>query len=223
MVEGIPVFVAAANRLRERRKSLGLGPSQVASRIGVSAARYRNWEKFFGSAPMRQYGDAIARILGVDTCWFSTGEGEFSVPETAASVESLGQRAAARRRSLQLSKAEVARAVGVTNLTLRKWEEALPTEHRREREDRWEAALSVPHGWLRDPALAAPPVLSSSSRPGLDLTPAALASVSEEIGAVAAWLARAGERARTARAENLSEAERRRATMFAQREMRPPL
>ncbi len=126
---------------------------------------------------------------------------------------SLGERAATRRRELKLSRVAVAGAVGVCELTLRKWEESLPTTNRGQKEDRWEAALHVPRGWLRNGAATTPmPHLKT-----LDLTNESLASVTEEIRAVAAWLTRASERSRSPHVNSLTEAEQRRAIMFAER------
>lgn len=207
-------FISSAIRLRERREAVGLSPVQVAGRLGVDKARYRYWEKVFGPLPQRQYGAALARILDVDTDWLCSGVGEvLQLPPM--DYESLGQRAATRRRVLKLSKAKVAGAIGISNLTLSKWEDSLPAKHRGEREHFWEDALQVPPGWLRDPAMTTPN--PSSSRVSLDLTSSALESVVDEILAVGVWLTRISERSRTVHFEELSEAEQRRATMFADR------
>lgn len=53
----------AANRLKARRMARGIPVPVMADRLGVSAARYRTWEKLFGPLPQRQYGAAIDRIL----------------------------------------------------------------------------------------------------------------------------------------------------------------
>lgn len=207
-------FISTAVRLRERREAVGLTPTQVAERLGVDKARYRYWEKVFGPLPQRQYGGALARILAVETDWLCSGVGDVSQP-LPRDYESLGQRAATRRRALKLSKAKAAEAIGVSNLTLSKWEESLPAKYRGEKERLWEDALQVPSGWLRDPEMTTPEPYSS--RVSLDLTSVAPASVADDILAVGVWLTRTSERSRTVRLEELSEAERRRAVMFADR------
>ena len=205
------IYAASAVRLRERREAIGLSVAHVAEKLGVDVPRYRNWEKSFGPLPQRQYGDALARILDVDADWFRSGEGE-TPPLPVWDYELLAQRAVARRRLLKLSRSTVAQAMGVTNITLGKWEESLPAMHKGQKEFLWEEVLRVPRGWLRDRAMNTPEPSSS-----VDLTAIAPENVAGEILAVGAWLARAPERSRSVRFGELSEPERRRATMFADR------
>ncbi len=228
-------FIAAAKRLRERRVAVGMTAVQVADRLGVDAPRYRYWEKVFGPLPQRQYGDAIGRILGVDARWFCAVEGEASTPfiadhdsqwlgsddgvvstPTTMDYDALGQRAKTRRRILKLSVAHVAEAIGVSRLTLSKWEDSLPARHRGGMERLWEDALQVPRGWLRDLSIV-PTETALASHSPFNIESLALASVADEIRAVGAWLARAVERSRTVRFDELSDAEQRRAFMFAER------
>lgn len=205
------IYTASATRLRERREAIGLSAAQVAERLGVDAPRYRSWEKLFGPLPQRQYGDALARILDVDTNWFLSGEGE--MPQLPVwDFELLAQRALARRRLLKLSRSSVAMAMRVTNQTLCKWEESLPKASKEHQEALWEDVLRVPRGWLRDQSMNAPEPTSS-----IDLSAIDPGNVADEILAVGAWLTRAPERSRTVRFEELSEADQRRATMFADR------
>lgn len=205
----------AARRLRERRETVGLSAAQVAQRLGVDPARYRYWEKVFGPLPMRQYGEALGRILGVGIQWLAAGEGEAPAPDMI-DRDALGARAAMRRRAIKMGKARMAEAIGVSVMTLGKWEESLPASHKGSRENAWEDALQTPRGWLRDASLAEPETSSASHSP-FNIATANPASVSDEIRAVGAWLARASERSRTARFEDLSELEQRRAFMFAER------
>lgn len=209
-----PTRISCANRLRERRIAVGITPAQIAERLGIDTARYRTWEKVFGPLPQRQYGDALARILGVDSAWLCSGVGEVDSP--LVDYAFLGQRAATRRRVLKLTKAKVAEAVGISLLTLSKWEENLPAQSRGLKEAVWEDALMAPSGWLRDPSMECldPPAPSSAS---LDLTSAGCDSVASEIRAVGVWLTRLPERSRTVHINDLSEGEQRRATMFADR------
>lgn len=209
-----PTRISCANRLRERRIAVGITPAQIAERLGVDTARYRTWERVFGTLPQRQYGDALARILGVDSAWLCSGVGEVDSP--VVDYAFLGQRAATRRRVLKLTKVKVAESMGISHLTLGKWEENLPAQNRGLKETLWEEVLKVPSGWLRDPSMECldPPAPSSVS---LDLTSAGCDSVASEIRAVGVWLTRLPERSRTVHIGDLSEGEQRRATMFADR------
>lgn len=209
------IYEKVAKRLREHREAAGLTRSQVAERLGVDTPRYSYWEKSFGPLPQRQYGDAIARILGVDFGQLVSGAGETLIREPIDRT-ALGERAAERRRTLKLSRAKVAEAAGVSGVTLSKWEESLPELNRGEKEGHWEDALQVPRGWLRNPGM----IVAESSLPShasLDLTFAGNETVTDEIRSVGAWLARTSARARTVRFEELTGAERRRAQMFAER------
>ena len=206
------IYAASAVRLRERREAIGLSVPQVAQRLGVDVARYRSWEKLFGPLPQRQYGEALARVLNVEAGWFYSGEGEIPPPPTALDFELLAQRAVARRSLLRLTRTEVAQAMGVTIKTLSTWEESLPSTTREEKELLWENVLRVPRGWLRNRDMDAPAPSSSVTDPAINSD-----NVAGEILAVGAWLARASERSRSVRFEDLSDAEQRRATMFADR------
>lgn len=205
------IFIASAVRLRGRREAVGLTQAQVAERLGVDTARYRNWEKVFGLLPQRQHGDALARILDIEAEWLCSGVGEVLQP-SEQDYEVLGQRAATRRRTLKLSRVKVAKAIGINMATLNSWEDSLPARYRGEKEHLWEDALQVPRGWLRDETMTIP-----SPNVSLDLACAMPVSVANEILAVGTWLARASERSRTVHFEELTEAEQRRATMFADR------
>ena len=206
------IYAASAARLRERREAIGLSVPQVAQRLGVDVARYRTWEKLFGPLPQRQYGEALARVLNVEVGWFLSGEGETPPPPPALDFELLAQRAVARRRLLRLTRTEVAQAMGVTHKTLSTWEENLPSTTRGQKELLWEDVLQVPHGWLRNQDMDVPESSSLVTAPVIISD-----NVADEILAVGAWLTRASEKSRSVRFADLSDAERRRATMFADR------
>lgn len=199
----------AAVRLKARREACGLSVPALAERLGVSTARYRHWEKLFGPLPQRQYGEAIDRIFGEGGQPPSSAGDEPSLEHP--NHEALGARARARREQLALSRGFVAAKLGIIPLKLLTWERSLPRRHRGELEDAWEDALSVPRGWLRAPwaELPAhkPPAMSDLG----------CLTVEDEIRAVATWLTRASALRRVWRFDDLSEAEKRRATIFAER------
>lgn len=69
--------------------------------------------------------------------------------------ERLAKRAETRRLELGISQVNVASMCSVTAATLGQWENRLPKKPRPQ-EPSWEAALGVPAGWLRNPAVATP-------------------------------------------------------------------
>lgn len=74
----------------------------------------------------------------------------------AAARERLGRRAKQRRLTLGLSCREVADLVGMGAASVGQWEKQLP--HTRVHDEKWESALQVPAGWLRDGEIPAPPL-----------------------------------------------------------------
>lgn len=121
----------------------------------------------------------------------------------------LGRRARKRREKIGLSREAVASATGIDAAKLMRWEELLP-QHRSNDEERWEAALQVPYGWLRDPSLSdpGPPLLA-------DLHPPVCVDVAGEIRLVGCWLVRENPFRRTFDFASLTEVERRDVEMFA--------
>lgn len=202
----------AAVRLKARREAKGITVPEIADRLGVSAARYRSWEKIFGPLPHRQYGDAINRIL---ESWPESPQCHAPVGPVPDDLdyEELGHRAKKRRESLDLSRLAVSGPMGISSQTLKSWERSLPNRHRGAAEDAWEDVLRVPRGWLRQPFLEAPELTLGS----IDFGDSGAASVADEIRAMGAWLVRPRFGTRTWNFEELSEQEKRRAIMFADR------
>lgn len=203
----------AAARLKARRLARGISVPVMAERLGVSLPRYRTWEKLFGPLPQRQYGAAIDRILEDDL----PTESSPPIDEqdlAPADYQALGARARARREQLGLSRPFVIGKMDVMDvrkLTLMTWEASLPRRHRGVIEDTWEDVLEVPRGWLRNPLLEPPPIKRTA------LVEVGCQTVEDEIRAVAAWLSRPLPAKRTWHFDSLTEAEQRRATMFAER------
>lgn len=227
----IRAFEIAA-RLRSRRKNLQLTCSFVADRLGVPIARYRFWEKQFGPAAEKQYLEALARVLQVVPEWLAYGTGvspilsdevepvrivDSSTIRKATEPEriALGQRALARRLALKLARQEIALRIGVATYLLASWERVLPLRPKVEFENKWEHALGVPEGWLRqmdiDAPAPSPEVLTQTIAVG------SADSVAAEIRIAGIWLCRASIARRTTSYDELSPSEQRLADIFALR------
>lgn len=198
----------AANRLKARRMARGIPVPVMADRLGVSAARYRTWEKLFGPLPQRQYGAAIDRILDDGA---PCHPGDIPHIEQPPDYAGLGARVRARREQLGLSRSFVAGEIGLSHVRLHQWEKSLPRKHRGEIETALEDALEVPRGWLRSPIADLPPLRMPR------LSDIGCLTVEDEILAVAAWLSRAPASKRVWQMDELTEPEKRRAVMFAAR------
>lgn len=203
----------AAIRLKARREAKGITIPELADKLGVSTARYRSWEKTFGPLPQRQYGNAIDRILQDWEALSRRQDNEDSKPSDELDYKQNGIRAKSRREFLGLSRSFVAGRIGVSEVTLLKWETSLPRSYRGGIEDAWEDTLQVSRGWIRAPFTDASDLPDRASR----LSDIGCLTVEDEIRAVGAWLTRARAMARTWDFGGLSEAEQRRATMFADR------
>jgi transcriptional regulator with XRE-family HTH domain len=203
----------AAIRLKARREAKGITIPELADKLGVGTARYRSWEKIFGPLPQRQYGDAIDRILRDWETLSRCQDNEDSKPPNELDYKKHGIRAQSRREFLGLSRSLVAGRMGVSEVALLKWERSLPRNYRGGIEDAWEDALQVPRGWIRAPFTDASDLPGRASR----LSDVGCLTVEDEIRAVGAWLTRARAMARTWDFEGLSEAEQKRAIMFADR------
>lgn len=201
----------AAARLKARRLARGISVPVMAERLGVSLPRYRTWEKLFGPLPQRQYGAAIDRILEDDLPTESCPPVEEQDLAQAPEYHGFGERARKRREQLGMSRGFVAEKIGLKPMSLMQWERSLPRRHRGEIEDAWEDAIEVPRGWLRNPILEFPPIKRRT------LADVGCQTVEDEIRAVAAWLSRPQPTKRTWHFDSLTEAEQRRATMFAER------
>lgn len=161
-------------------------PSQVLPRRG--RGRPRNPDREAGKRAQKDY---------------------LKVPDSVLVRERIGQRAHDRRREIRISLAAVGDAVGVSQVTVCKWERELPKRLTLERARRWERALMVPEGWLVDVESEAPALAST----GFPQT----RTVAEEILAVASWLARPRFRERTFLFDGLRLDEKRLATIFSMR------
>jgi transcriptional regulator with XRE-family HTH domain len=126
----------------------------------------------------------------------------------------LGERAKSRRLKLGLSRKDVAAAINVPLLALFRWEQSL-VRRPRPQEKRWEDALGVPGGWLRD--LQA---LSGRADHGchkMEIVLPEAATVADEIRAICCCLVRRSVAGVVPVYADLSACEQRRADMLALR------
>lgn len=205
-----------AAALKTLREAAELSISQIAAKLRVTPQRYRQWETIFGPLPQRKYSAALARIFDRPVPFESGVEPEEEPapdPDDHLDYEALGMRAEARMGELGLKSPFVAESIGIDCGTLRKWHKKLPRKRSEGIDETWEDLLLVPRGWLRTPDMETPEI----HPPVLDLTAHAWASVTQEIEAVGNWLTRKQPTLRQADSAKLTESEKRRSAMFADR------
>lgn len=227
----VDYLIAMGLRLRERRLKLKLSLGDVAKAIGVSAARYNNWEEKFGPLPQSRYLDILAKVFGLHPSWIQTGEVQSSEEEeNGTSIfhlamqsnklekydrEYLGKRAKERRDYLKFKTVEVAEFIGINSSQLGMWERCLPAFPDIEIEAMWEKIIQVPTGWLRNKSIVAS-VIDHTSTSSF-LLKAGKASVASEIRSIGCWLVRESVAKRTSEYHLLNESEQRSADIFALR------
>jgi transcriptional regulator with XRE-family HTH domain len=129
-------------------------------------------------------------------------------PSTRAA---LAHRAKERRKALKLSCRELAEITGISTANLVQCEKVLP--QKATHDAKWEAALKVPPGWLRNPDLPSPELVV----PTFDVGRAEQETISHFIMAYCAWHARPRHNVRTVSYAELSPREQRIADLMARR------
>ena len=129
----------------------------------------------------------------------------------------LSKRASLRRQRLGILAKDLSSIIGISYSTLKNWETSLPHTPVALAERKWEEALKVPEGWLRNPEIVDDAPVVEAHNDTVDLTDQGLVSVTDEILAIASWLSRRLESARTFDCSLLTALESRRARMFATR------
>lgn len=214
-----PRAFEAAGRIRQRRQEIGLTSEEIARRLDVPTHRYKSWERQFGPTAEAEYLQLLAKILEVEPGWIAHGSGEEESSHEEARPrrdvrEALAERAKLRRLALGATRVDLAAQISVLPHKVTTCEICWPARRDEEMERRWEEALQVPAGWLRDPRMQTPPV----SRPSpIDVAIAKPQTVADEIRAIATWLAEPRFSRRSASGEASSAKERRRAEIFASR------
>lgn len=196
-------------------------------------SNYSFMERQFSEQSFEKYGVALAETLGVSAAWLRTGEGDVLAPVAVAAtmprvasgnglmprlsptdLARLGGRARMRRKDVGVSRFSLHRELGISLMTMSKWEQQLPSVRRETKEMLWEGLLQVPVGWLRDESLETPPVRGPSVC-GMDAIETR--TVADEIRCVGAWLSRPKAQKRTFNIADLNPDQRRHADVFALR------
>jgi transcriptional regulator with XRE-family HTH domain len=176
-----------AQRLRERRRAMGLTQDRLASKAGVARLTFLRWEK--GGLPGSMPADSLRVLeatLQVPPGWlFShaaqpvpdpavrvdgasafavTGSGAHATGVAAMSCEAIGRHAARFRAELGFAIAEVAYACHVSTTTLSEWEQGKCHPLTAQRLRTWERALLLAPGQLLAPPASHPGVLDGRWR-----------------------------------------------------------
>ena len=167
-----------AQRLRERRRALGLTQAELAARAGVARSKFVHWEKAgLPSVIATATVYALEVALQVPQGWLLSDEME-PLPDSAFNAGSaitreqggdlqsriprawcreIGPHARRLREELGLSVAEVARACAVSTPTLLQWEQGtFPKALSAARLRAWERALLLAPDQLLAPPAAHP-------------------------------------------------------------------
>jgi transcriptional regulator with XRE-family HTH domain len=155
-------------RARERRVALNQTPTETARLLGVTPQTLRRWENGGVSDRMWQYKlNAWADVLK-SSCEYLLHDVEIVIEKetrkspryaaerapngfilTPSQRIQIGEHAAARRRCLGLSFAQIAAALGTPWQTVQNWEAGkMPRFASASSFCAWEKALCVPDGWL---------------------------------------------------------------------------
>ncbi|CAB3776238.1 hypothetical protein LMG28614_00174 [Paraburkholderia ultramafica] len=171
-----------AQRLRERRRAMGLTQQSLASQSGVARLTFVRWEK--GGLPRSMSADLLKSLettLQVPPGWLVShaaqplpdpavsvdvasatpvaGSGAHATGVSAMSCEAIGRHAARFRAELGLALAEVANACHVSTTTLSRWEQGtFKRAMTAQRLRAWERALLLAPGQLLAPPAAHPAV-----------------------------------------------------------------
>lgn len=127
-------------------------------------------------------------------------------------LEYLAERARIRRMSLRLTIKAVANEMDIQYGVLRRWEQRLNRKPKSQQEAKWEKALQVPEGWLRDNSIESDDVKITN---GVDLSHCT--TVLDEIHSICNWLSVSNIYARTTQYTALSKIEARNSDILRSR------
>ena len=96
------------DHIRKKRVELGLLQREVADLLGADPQSVNGWERNYREPALRRL-PAIAVFLGYD-------------PESASDDTPIALQLASKRRRLGLSQKALARALGIDEATVRRWE-----------------------------------------------------------------------------------------------------
>jgi transcriptional regulator with XRE-family HTH domain len=175
-----PQALEVAARIKSRRVELGLQRVDVSTAVGIKRTELAYLEVQCGARAQEKYLASLAKALVVSEIWLLTGEGDQPEPPVrverkakvmvAATADDqnvdahkgvelrklLGERAKKRRNAIRMKLKDCAALVGVAGPAMSFMESCLSNATNLELENRWEDALKVPRGWLRNPEIHEP-------------------------------------------------------------------
>ncbi|EKD97278.1 MAG: hypothetical protein ACD_23C00984G0008 [uncultured bacterium] len=238
-----PKFRAAlAARAKKKRCALQLSLGQCAESLGISIVSMTQMEFCLPKSPDAEVEQRWEQLLKVPVGWLrepaitspsstffakvAVRGGYIKKPHLPLeSRTGLAARAKQRRVDLGMRMSDCADQMGVKRTVFAQQERCLLKFPDPDVEAKWEIALRVPAGWLRDQNVPTPEVASiapisangdlmSHDSQNVLVTWNTLAG---EIQAVGNWLSRHAVSGRTTEASKLSDAEQRKAEVFARR------
>ncbi len=123
--------------------------------------------------------------------------------------QKLAQRAKHRRTELGLSVSFISDLLEIKRATLVNWEKELTNKPKLSVEQKWEQALRVPCGWIRDSSIEAINIVEL-----FPLDVSGCDYIQEEIHGIATWLCRTSPAKRTIYRKELTDIEKRNAEIF---------
>jgi transcriptional regulator with XRE-family HTH domain len=132
--------------LRKARRAAGLDLKQLSLQAGLSHNTAYSIESGVRVPAVATVAD-IAHVLAVSPAWLGFGETRPRISRSAGAAATLGERLGARREELGLSYRAVARAAGVSDMTVRATEQN-QTSPSIDTAERIAKALGVSPGWL---------------------------------------------------------------------------
>ena len=112
-----PLFFGIPYRLKKARRASGLKRLPLGEKAGLATATGRDVETG-QRVPTIGTLARLASALGVHAGWLGYGLGEQSADERTATADGMGERLAALRTELGLTKAALARLVGLSPSTV---------------------------------------------------------------------------------------------------------
>lgn len=151
-----PSYQSLPTRLRKARKAAGLDLKQLSLRAGYSHNAAYSIESGASVPTVATVAD-LASVLTVSSSWLAFGETRPRVHRASFGITTLGARLRARREEMGLSYRAVARAAGVSDMTVRATEHG-QTSPTIDTAERLAKALGLSPGWM---AFGAEPVIEA--------------------------------------------------------------
>lgn len=141
-----PSYQTLPARLRKARKAAGLDLKQLSLRAGLSHNTAYSIETGTRVPTVATLVE-IASVLAVSPSWLAFGEARPRIHQSAKGASTIGERLQARREELDLTYRAVARAAGISDMTVRATEQNR-TSPSIDTAERLAKALGISSGWL---------------------------------------------------------------------------